>query len=113
VVGVAAVPSESVRASRLRRLGVADGRDLQGHGAAPPERGSALGSLGGFWEDPWLQVKLALALALVAIHVYLARCVKVFAGDGDAHSAAFFRVLGEVPMVLMILIVLLVVLKPS
>jgi protoporphyrinogen IX oxidase len=66
----------------------------------------------GYWQAPWLHVKIALALALGALHGYFARYVKIFARDENRRSSRFFRVLNEVPTVLMILIVLLVVLKP-
>jgi putative membrane protein len=75
--------------------------------------GPILGYLGGYWADPWLQIKFALALGLGAVHGYLARTVKLFARDANARSAIFFRILNEIPTVLMILIVLLVVLKPG
>jgi len=74
--------------------------------------GPILGYLGGFWANPWLQIKFVLALGLGALHGYLARTVKIFARDANTRPAAFFRILNEVPTALMILIVLLVVLKP-
>jgi putative membrane protein len=74
--------------------------------------GPLLAYMGGFWMDPWLHIKFALALGLGAIHGYLARYVKLFARDANTRPAVFFRVLNEVPTVLMILIVLLVVIKP-
>ncbi len=63
-------------------------------------------------EIAWLQIKFVLAVGLGAVHGYFARTVKVFARDENTRPAVFFRVLNEVPTVLMILIVLLVVLKP-
>ncbi len=66
----------------------------------------------GYWHSPWLQLKFALALGLGALHGYLARYVKIFARDENRRPSRFFRVLNEVPTVLMILIVILVVLKP-
>ncbi len=74
--------------------------------------GPLLAYLTGYWEDPWLQLKFVLAVGLGGVHGYLARCVKTFARDANARPALFYRVLNEVPTVLMILIVLLVVLKP-
>jgi len=66
----------------------------------------------GYWHQSWLQMKFALALGLGALHGYLARYVKIFARDENRRSSRFFRILNEVPTVLMILIVWLVVLKP-
>ncbi len=74
--------------------------------------GPLLAYMGDFWMDPWLHIKFVLALGLGAVHGYLARYVKLFARDANTRPAVFFRVLNEVPTVLMILIVLLVVLKP-
>jgi len=74
--------------------------------------GPALAYVAGFWQDPWLQIKFALALGLGAVHGYLARCVKTFARDANIRPARFYRILNEVPTALMIMIVLLVVLKP-
>jgi len=66
----------------------------------------------GYWQSSWLHAKFILALGLAALHGYFARSVHVFAADSNRHSARYFRVLNEIPTVLMILIVLLVVLKP-
>ena len=74
--------------------------------------GPLLAYVTGFWQDPWLQIKFALALGLGTVHGYLARCVKTFARDANTRSARFYRILNEAPTALMILIVLIVVLKP-
>jgi protoporphyrinogen IX oxidase len=74
--------------------------------------GLILAYVTGYWQSPWLHAKFILALGLAALHGYFARCVRVFATDSNGRSARFFRVLNEIPTVLMILIVLLVVLKP-
>ena len=66
----------------------------------------------GYWQAPWLQIKFVLALGLGALHGYFARCVKIFAVDENRRSPRFFRVVNEVPTVLMVLIVVLVVVKP-
>lgn len=61
---------------------------------------------------PWLHAKLALVLMLSAFHGYLARLAKIFAADVNRRTATYYRVLNEVPTVLMVLIVILVVVKP-
>jgi putative membrane protein len=66
----------------------------------------------GWFTSGWLQAKIALVLVLSAVHGLLARWVKDFAADKNRHSQKFYRIVNEVPMVLMIFIVLLVVLKP-
>lgn len=60
----------------------------------------------------WLHAKLGLVILMQVAHVVMARCRRQFAEDRNTHSARFYRLLNEVPTVLMILIVLIVVLKP-
>ncbi len=66
----------------------------------------------GFYTAPWFHAKLALALVLSALHGYFARVVKTFAADENVRSARFYRILNEVPPVLMAVIVIRVVVKP-
>jgi protoporphyrinogen IX oxidase len=66
----------------------------------------------GWFASGWLWAKIILVLALSAGHGLLARWRKDFAQDRNRHSQRFYRIINEVPTVLMILIVLLVVLKP-
>jgi putative membrane protein len=74
--------------------------------------GPLLAYLTGYWQAPWLQAKFAFALCLGALHGLFARYVKIFARDENTMPSRFFRVLNEVPTLLMVLIVVLVVLKP-
>lgn len=64
------------------------------------------------WRQGWFHGKLALVLALSACHGFLAGEVRRFAADQNTRSARFFRILNEVPTLLMIGIVILVVVKP-
>ncbi len=66
----------------------------------------------GWFASGWLQAKLVLVVALSALHGFFARWVKDFAADRNRHSPRFYRIINEVPTILMILIVFLVVLKP-
>jgi putative membrane protein len=74
--------------------------------------GLVLAWSGGFFTAPWLHAKLASVILLSAMHGYLSRAVKDFAADRNARSAKFYRILNEVPTVLLVIIVLLVILKP-
>lgn len=67
---------------------------------------------GGFFSSGWLHAKLTLVLAMSGLHGYLARCVRQFAADANTHSSRHYRIVNEVPTVLMVLIVILVVIKP-
>jgi putative membrane protein len=60
----------------------------------------------------WLHGKLALALVLSGVHGFFSRWVKDFAADRNARSQKFYRIINEVPTILMIAIVILVVVKP-
>ncbi|HEX3993822.1 MAG TPA: protoporphyrinogen oxidase HemJ [Acetobacteraceae bacterium] len=66
----------------------------------------------GWFASGWLQAKIALVLMLSFVHGLLARWRRDFAADRNQHSAKFYRLINEIPTVLMIIIVLLVVLKP-
>jgi putative membrane protein len=66
----------------------------------------------GFFRDGWLHTKLTLVVLLSGIHGYLSGRVQAFAQDRNRASAGFYRVLNEVPTVLMIGIVILVIVKP-
>jgi putative membrane protein len=67
---------------------------------------------GGWMRSGWLHGKLALVLALSAVHGMLAARQRAFAEDRNQHSSRYFRVLNEVPTLLMIGIVVLVIVKP-
>lgn len=60
----------------------------------------------------WFHAKLTLVILLTAIHGLLARHRRAFAEDRNTHSAKYYKILNEVPTVLMIGIVFLVILKP-
>jgi putative membrane protein len=67
---------------------------------------------GGWASAHWLHVKLALVVALSGLHGALVRWTADFAADRNRHSERFYRVMNEVPAVLMIGIVIMVVIKP-
>jgi putative membrane protein len=66
----------------------------------------------GFYVSGWLQAKFALVLAMSGLHGFYSRWMKDFAADQNTHSAKFYRIMNEVPTVLMIVIVCLVIVKP-
>ena len=67
---------------------------------------------GGWYASPWLQAKVVLVLGLSALHGFFVRWVRDFAADRNTHSQKFYRVINEVPTILMIGAVILVVVKP-
>ncbi len=64
------------------------------------------------WSTGWIYIKLALVAALTVLHHRLAQWRKDFAGDANRRPARFYRIVNEIPTVLLIGIVLLVVVKP-
>lgn len=60
----------------------------------------------------WLHAKIGLVMLLTLIHVYFTRSARRFARDENTRTARHWRLMNEVPTVLMILIVILVVVKP-
>jgi protoporphyrinogen IX oxidase len=67
---------------------------------------------GGWYASGWFHAKLVLVLGLSALHGLLVRWVRDFAADKNHNSQKFYRIINEVPTVLMIGIVILVVVKP-
>ena len=60
----------------------------------------------------WLHGKILLVVLLSGIHGYLAGQVRRFAEDRNDKSGRFYRVINEVPALLLVGIVILVVVKP-
>jgi protoporphyrinogen IX oxidase len=73
---------------------------------------AATSEISGEWRRGWLWTKLALVLALTAVHLMLGHWRHAFAAGKYPHSASFYRILNEFPTILMIAIVLLAVVKP-
>jgi putative membrane protein len=67
---------------------------------------------GGFWGAPWLHAKLALVLALSGLHGYFSAATRAFREDRNTKPARYWRIVNEVPALLMIGIVILVIVKP-
>lgn len=74
--------------------------------------GLTLAWQGGWFKAGWFHGKLALLLLLSASHGFLAACVRRFAEDRNTRPARFYRLINEIPTVLMIGIVVLVIVKP-
>ena len=74
--------------------------------------GPLLAWLSGAYLDTWLQIKFVLVIGLSGMHGFLVKCWRDFEADRNTRSQRFYRVINEVPAVLMILIVILVVVKP-
>jgi putative membrane protein len=75
--------------------------------------GLAMAVDGGLFSQGWFHVKLACVAAMTAAHFFLARCKDDFARDANARTQKFYRVINEVPTLLMIVIVIVVIVKPA
>ena len=64
------------------------------------------------FQGGWLHAKIGAVLLLSAVHGYLAGAVRKFAEDRNEKSARHWRIVNEIPTLLMIAIVILVVVKP-
>ena len=60
----------------------------------------------------WAQIKLLLIVLLTFYHFYLGQCLKNFAFEQNNKTSKFFRIINEIPTILLILIVFIVVFKP-
>jgi putative membrane protein len=74
--------------------------------------GLGLAYLSGAYAQGWLQLKLLLVVVMSGLHGLFARWVKDFGRDANTHSQRFFRIVNEVPTLLMVAIVILAVVKP-
>ena len=60
----------------------------------------------------WLQLKLFFVLILTIYHFFLFHCLRKFAQNNNYFSPKFYRIINEIPTVLLIGIILVVVFKP-
>lgn len=74
--------------------------------------GPLLAWLTGAYMDTWLHIKFVLVLILSGMHGLYVRRWRDFANDRNTHSARYYRIINEIPAVLMVLIVILVKVQP-
>ena len=60
----------------------------------------------------WMQIKIVLVILLSAYNDYLGKCLISLKNNSNKRSSKFFRVINEVPTIMLILIVFLVIFKP-
>ena len=60
----------------------------------------------------WLITKLILVVSLTFYHFFLFKCLRRFSENNNTHSSRFFRIINEVPTILLIAIIFIVVFKP-
>ena len=60
----------------------------------------------------WLQLKLIFVIILTIYHFFLFQCLRKFTENNNSYSPKFYRIINEIPTVLLIGIILVVVFKP-
>jgi len=60
----------------------------------------------------WMQLKIVLVILLSAYNNYLRKCLVSLKDNSNTRSSKFFRIINEVPTIMLILIVFLVIFKP-
>ena len=60
----------------------------------------------------WMQIKLVLVILLSAYNDYLGRCLASLKNNSNPRSSKFFRIINEIPTVMLIFIVFLAIFKP-
>ena len=60
----------------------------------------------------WLQLKLFFVIILTIYHFFLFQCLRKFDGDNNSFSPKFYRIINEIPTILLIGVILVVVFKP-
>ena len=60
----------------------------------------------------WMQIKIVLVILLSAYNDYLGKCLISLKNNSNIRSSKFFRIINEVPTIMLILIVFLVIFKP-
>ena len=60
----------------------------------------------------WMQIKIVLVILLSAYNDYLGRCLAALKNSTNTRSAKFFRIINEIPTVILIIVVFLAIFKP-
>lgn len=64
------------------------------------------------WGDHWFQFKFLCVVIMSGFHGYLSIWRRQFDRDENKHGERFYRIVNEIPTVLMIIVVFVVILKP-
>ena len=60
----------------------------------------------------WLQIKFALVVLLTIYHEYLGKCIRLLKSGENEKSSKFYRIINEIPTVLLIIVVFIIIFKP-
>ena len=65
------------------------------------------------FNELWMQLKFIFVILLTIYHFYLGNCVRNFTIDQNTNSSKFYRIINELPTILLIFIVFIVIFKPN
>tara|TARA_B100000029_G_scaffold188875_1_gene186591 strand:+ start:1045 stop:1479 length:435 start_codon:yes stop_codon:yes gene_type:complete len=60
----------------------------------------------------WMQIKIVMVILLSAYNDYLGRCLVALKNSTNTRSAKFFRIINEIPTLILIIVVFLAIFKP-
>jgi len=60
----------------------------------------------------WMQIKIVLVVLLTIYNAYLGRCLFALKNSTNTRSARFFRIINEIPTLILIIVVFLAIFKP-
>ena len=60
----------------------------------------------------WMHIKLGLVLLLTIYHEYLGVCLKSLKSNNNTKTSKFFRIINEVPTIILIFVIFIVIFKP-
>ena len=60
----------------------------------------------------WMQIKIILVILLSVFHEYLGRCLYSLKNNTNTRSTKYFRIINELPTIILILVVFIVIFKP-
>ena len=60
----------------------------------------------------WMQIKIVMVLLLSIYHEYLGKCLLALNDGTNTRSSKFFRIINEIPTVILIIVVFLAIFKP-
>ena len=64
------------------------------------------------FHELWMQIKIVLVVLLSAYNDYLGKCLVSLKNNSNVRSSKFFRIINEIPTIMLIFIVFLVIFKP-
>ncbi|HZP20793.1 MAG TPA: protoporphyrinogen oxidase HemJ [Bauldia sp.] len=74
--------------------------------------GLALAGIQNFWGEHWFQLKLVLVVAMTGFHFWLGARARDFALDRNRVAERTYRILNELPTLLLVGIVIMVIVRP-